>query len=127
MTDPLRLFPQIVGTFSPDEAILQIQHIEEEHGLEAIVVGWPVEEDGSEGKAVKRTEPFFNRLRKLFRSCEILKQDERYSSRRAAAALAEAGVKKKDRRAKGRLDTAAAVLILQDFLDERDRSVPSNS
>lgn len=118
MTDPLGMFPQPVGTFSPDDAIGKLEEVESVHRISAIVVGWPLTESGEEGKAIRRVKPFFNRLRKHFRHAEVIRQDERYTSQRAAEALVAAGVKKKDRRAKGRLDTVAAVLILQEYLQE---------
>ncbi|MDX1439757.1 MAG: Holliday junction resolvase RuvX [Rubricoccaceae bacterium] len=118
LTDPLRLFPQPLGTFTPDDAIEELRRVEKQHGIDTIVVGWPLTEDDEEGEAVKRVLPYFNRLKKVFAKTTVVKQDERYTSRRAAEALVEAGVRKKGREEKGRLDTAAAVLILQDYLDE---------
>lgn len=74
--------------------------------------------DGTEGRATERVQEYVNRLKKAFPSVPISKFDERSSSRRATAALAEAGVKRKARGQKERIDAAAAAVILQDFLDD---------
>lgn len=118
ITDPLKLFAQPLGTFSPDEAVLQLIELHERDGLEAIVVGWPLTEDGEEGKATRRVQPFIGRLGNRLPGVRVVRQDERQTSRRAVRALVVAGTKKKARREKGRIDTAAAVLILRDYLDE---------
>ncbi len=118
MTDPLRMFAQPVGTFSPDEAVARLKQLDLDEGIEVIVMGWPLTEDGDEGEAVRRVEPYFGRLNNALRGVQIVRQDERHTSRRAVQTLVEAGIRKKARREKGRLDAAAAVLILQDYLEE---------
>lgn len=118
LTDPLRMFAQPLGTFSQDEAVAQLMRVLAQDGLETVVVGWPLTEDGQEGKATRRVEPYFGRLRNALPGVTVVKHDERFSSRRASAVLVASGVKKKARREKGRLDAAAAALILQDYLDD---------
>ncbi len=123
MTDPLRLFAQPIGTFSPDDALARLVELHKSEGLEAIVIGWPLMESGEESKATRRVEPYFGRLKNTLPDVDVVRQDERGTSKRAAEALAAAGVRKKARRDKGRLDSAAAVLILQDYLEDCGGSV----
>jgi putative Holliday junction resolvase len=118
VTDPLGLFAQPLGAFTPEEAVAVLRRLHADDGLEAVVVGWPLQEDGAEGKATRRVEPFVGRLRNALPGVAVVKQDERYTSARAAEALVAAGVRKKARRQKGRLDAAAATFILQDYLED---------
>lgn len=118
VSDPLRLFAQPLGTFSPEDALAQLDRIAREEGLSTIVVGWPLTEDGEEGVAVRRVVPFFNRLRKRFPGASVVRHDERFTSARAVDALVEAGVPRKRRRERGRVDQAAAAIILQEYLEE---------
>ena len=118
MTDPLRMFAQPIGVFSPDDALTRLVELHATEGIETVVVGWPLMESGEAGKATRRVEPYFGRLKNTLRDVSVVRQDERHTSRRAAEALVAAGVRKKARRKKGRLDAVAAVLILQDYLDE---------
>lgn len=118
VTDPLRLFAQPVGTFAPGEALLAVVRLHAEHGLEAVAVGWPLDEDGTEGAAVARIRPFLGRLRKALPGVRVDVQDETGSSRRALDALVEGGTRRSARREKGRLDAAAACVILEDYLRE---------
>jgi len=118
VSDPLRLFAQPVGTFDPDEAVSKLVTIADRDGIETIIIGWPLTPHGTEGIAVRRVIPFANRLRKRFPEVDIIRRDERHSTQRAMETLVQAGVTKKGRAAKGRLDQAAAALILEEYLAE---------
>lgn len=119
VSDPLLMFAQPHGTYDADETVERLVRLEADPGIEAIVVGWPLTLDGREGKAVEFVRPFVNRLRNRFPGIRIITWDERFSSERAKGALVDAGVKKKDRRSKNRINAAAAAVILQEYLDER--------
>lgn len=118
LADPLGLFAQPFGTFSPEGAVEALTRLHAEEGLAAVVVGWPLTPEGEEGRAVERVRPFFNRLRRVLPGVEIVAWDERFSSRRAAEAIRSAGVRRKGRRDRARRDRAAAAVILQEYLDE---------
>lgn len=118
ISDPLKLFSIPVGTFAPRDALKEVSKIRENEGIEAVVIGWPLTIEGEEGEATERVQRFINQLKKAHPGVPLYKVDERYSSRRAMSALVEANVKMKARRQKGRIDSAAAAIILQDYLDE---------
>lgn len=119
ITDPLRLFVRPVGTYSPEEAIRVLEGLLADEAIEAVVVGWPLRKDGSEGEAVVRVRPFVERITQAAPGISIHRQDERYTSRRATELLVRPDVKPKHRRKRsGRVDAATAVLILEDWLEE---------
>ena len=119
VTDPLRLFARAVGTFVPPEALRELQRIHARDGIEVVVVGWPLTEEGEEGEAVARTKPFITRLHRALPGVEVQVQDERYSTQRAREALVAHGLsRQKRRKEKGKVDAAAAAIILQDWLTE---------
>ena len=115
VADPLRLFAQPFGTFSQAEAVEQLRRLQAEDGLAVIVLGWPLTETGEEGKATARVQQYANRLRNALPGVEIVKWDERYTSELAKEKLREAG----GRHTKGRVDAAAAGVILQEYLDSQ--------
>lgn|SRR5690554_2909865 len=122
IADPTRMFAQSHGTFSPKEALAELARIHEAERIAILVIGWPLELDGSEGPAVGRVKGYLKRLRGVLPEAELVRWDERFSSKRAARILVEAGVRKSQRRKKGRLDQAAAAVILQEYLDENHPS-----
>jgi putative Holliday junction resolvase len=86
----------------------------DEEGLASIVVGVPRRLDGSPNAMTPRVEVFATRLHGRTRLPVIL-QDERLSSIEAESRLAASEPSWRAR--KGRLDAAAAAVILQDYLD----------
>lgn len=119
LADPLRLFAQPYGTFSQDEAVARLRTLHAEQGLAVVVVGWPLTEAGEEGAATHRVQQYINRLRKVLPGVDLVKWDERYTSELAKEQLKEAGPRAKPDR--GRVDAAAAGIILQEYLDALKR------
>ena len=127
MADPFRMFAQTIGTYTPKLALVELKQIHRDSGIELVVIGWPLTLDDEENKVTRFVHEYIKRINKTLRGVPVVKYDERYSSRRASAALVEAGIKKKARGKKGRLDAAAAAIILQDYLDEtRSRDTEEN-
>lgn len=90
---------------------------DDDDGLAAVVVGWPRRLDGAPTHQTAAVEAFGRALEQRT-GLRVVLQDERLSSHAADERLAERGVR--DWRArKRRLDSAAAAIILQDFLDTR--------
>ncbi len=121
VADPLRLFAQPHGAFGPAAAVEALRRIDAQGGgIETIVVGWPVLPDGTEGAATARVQQYANRLRNAFPHVQVVTRDERHTSEMARDAIRAFGVKRRGhpKRDKGRVDAAAAALILQDYLDE---------
>lgn len=88
-----------------------------EEGVERIVIGLPLHADGSEGEQAAAARAFGERLAAL--GHDIVYADERLTSWEAGEQLTEAG--RRPERASGELDSAAARLILQQYLDVRAR------
>lgn len=82
-------------------------------GADAVILGLPRNMDGSEGRQATAARRFGDRLVAL--GLSVTYQDERLSSWEAGREFAAAG-RQPDRRS-GELDSAAARLILQDYLD----------
>lgn len=91
------------------------------HELEVtqVVIGWPLELNGREGRATKKVEAFLVKLRLSFEDAEIeiVKWDERLSSVGGVNLLREAGLDAKAQRHV--LDQVAATQILQSYLDSQ--------
>jgi putative Holliday junction resolvase len=96
---------------APDPAaVLALARTE---GVDAIVLGLPRNMDGSEGPQAATARRFGDRLIAL--GLGVTYHDERLSSWEAARELAAAG--RRPARRSGELDSAAARLILQEYLD----------
>ena len=101
-----------------------IQHAPDGPGLVGErVVGLPRRLDGTPDELTARVHSFAESLRARV-TPPIVLWDERLSSREAESRLAE---RYRDWRSrKARLDAAAAAIILQEYLDDRQRRLPDD-
>ena len=118
-----KLSPVALQGDAPGLAAAEITRLaSEEDGVSSIVVGLPCHLDGSPSAMTARVTAFAAELGRLT-GLPITLQDERLTSREAEGRLAV--TEKNWRVRKGRLDAAAAAIILQDYLDVRPgRPVP---
>ena len=84
--------------------------------VQELVVGYPLNMNGTVGFKAKEVDTFIAELEKRFR-LPIQRVDERLSSHSVKQGLL--GQKKKPSRQSGEIDSRAAALILQDFIEER--------
>ena len=88
-----------------------------ERDVARIVVGLPLEMDGNAGPMAETVEKFCAKLEATV-DLEIVRWDERLTSVAAERAVREMGGRKgTKKRKKGHLDTIAACLLLQAYLD----------
>lgn len=116
-TDLLKTIASPVGTYNPEEALIKISEMVQSDRVERFVIGWPLTLQGVEGSSTQMVERFIQKLNISFPDIPVSKVDERYTSTRAHEIMIEAGVPKKKRRNKNRVDRIAAAVILQSYLD----------
>lgn len=117
-TDLLRTNANPVGTFTPRNSYKEIERqIENEGPIIGIVVGWPLTPQDVPTHSTRLAGDFIRHLQKKYKDIPVYKMDERYSSKHAMEYMIESGIPKGKRHVKGRLDQAAAALILQEFLE----------
>jgi putative holliday junction resolvase len=119
VSDPLGVIARGVGVLERRRTLAsEVCRMASELGAGTVVVGMPFTLKGGKGEMALEVEAF---IAELQRTCglAVVTVDERFTSATAADTLIEMGVPKMKRREKGRIDTMAAALILQDFLDNR--------
>jgi len=87
-----------------------------EHEVSTVVVGLPLNMDGSQGPQAEKVLRFVEALRRRT-AVPVITRDERLTTVEAHERLREAGLGWRAR--KRVVDQAAAVVILQEYLDER--------
>ncbi len=101
---------------SDDEAIGKLKRTISEIQPSALVIGYPVNANGTMGEACRKVDAFVLRLTKIFDG-PIHKVDEYGTSEEAADVVHAHGMKIGKKKA--RIDRLAAVIILRRFLDEQ--------
>lgn len=119
VTDPLQIIATGLDTVHPKDIIDFLKKYLETEQAELFVVGEPRQMDGTPSQSAPHIKGFINTLKKHFPGIPVERADERFTSKMAAAAVAQSGLKKSDRKNKERIDTISATIILQSFLESR--------
>ena len=116
VTDPLKIVAGNLAT-APTHTLMQFikDYIAREQ-VERIVIGQPTQLNGEPSESMRYITPFVNRLRKELPDMPVVMYDERFTSTIAHQAMIDGGMKKSDRRDKSRVDSIAATIILNDYL-----------
>ena len=95
----------------------QLAAVIEKRKVHEIIVGYPLNMDGSVGTRAKEVDAFAQTLEKRF-GLPVHKVDERLTTHAAKEEILAVHGRRPER-SSGELDSAAATLILRDFLEER--------
>ncbi len=114
---------ETVPATDQERAIARIREIIVERGIRDVVVGLPLHMNGEEGEAVGKVRRFAKRLREVIsEEIQFHEVDETLTTKDAMAKLHAAGRNEKNSRSI--IDQAAAVEILQRWLDEQADAFP---
>ncbi|MDE6721232.1 MAG: Holliday junction resolvase RuvX [Bacteroidaceae bacterium] len=119
VTDTLQMIANGLATVETRELEKFLIDYMEKENVSAIVIGKPTQMNGENSENMKRIEPFFNRLKKLFPDKEVLYYDERFTSVLAHQAMLQSGIRKKARQDKALVDKISATIILEDYLQSK--------
>jgi putative Holliday junction resolvase len=98
------------------EDVASLATLCQELRIEALVVGLPLNMDGTEGPQAKKVREFAEKLAEVVK-VPVFYVDERWTTKEAERAMREAG--EQPSREKEKVDALSAVLILQAWLESR--------
>ncbi|MFH0838476.1 MAG: Holliday junction resolvase RuvX [Patescibacteria group bacterium] len=109
-------FPRDFLEYSDEKDLLDhLKKLCEEENVIKIILGLPIQMDGTFGERAKKTQKFFDKLKKTMPRINIDLFDERLSTEFAVKSLRGQGIKAKDQ--KGKRDALSAQIILQNYLN----------
>lgn len=118
VTDPLQIIATGLDTVHPKDIVEYLHKYLLTEAVEAFVIGEPKQMDGTPSESAQHVKGFTTILKKSFPLIPQYRVDERFTSKIAQQAIMQSGLKKQDRRNKERVDTIAATIILQYFMEE---------
>ena len=101
-----------------DRLLDEVVNLVKELEIEAIVLGFPKNTNNTIGPKGELSLEFKDKLEKLI-NIPVILQDERLSTKSAIDMLIQGNVSRRDR--KKVVDSVAATIILQTYLDRRDK------
>ncbi len=120
VTDPLQIIATGLDTIHPKDIVEFLKKYLSTEQVELFVVGDPKQMNGSPSQSAQHVKGFVTILKKNFPEMPIEMMDERFTSKMAAATIAQSGFKKSDRQNKNRVDTISATIILQSYLEKKN-------
>ena len=120
VTDELQIIAGPLTTVNSHDIIAFLKDYFSKEHVELIVVGKPTQMSGEDSESMVYVTAFLKNLKKQFPDYPVELVDERFTSKNASLAIAQAGLKKKVREDKALIDKVSATIILQHFLTARD-------
>jgi putative Holliday junction resolvase len=120
LSDPLGITAQPAGHLDrkgKPKIVESVRELVAEHGVTRIVVGLPLRLSGEAGPEAADAEAFAQSLRDAIPEVAVDLWDERLTTAEVERMMIAADVSRKKRRRK--VDTLAAVVILQSYMDAR--------
>ena len=107
----------IVHNGNDKTVLARLDDIINEYKISTIVVGMPVNMDGSKTERVEKTEKFIHKLKCKYNKIKIETVDERLTTVQAHRTMNELGIKPKNK--KNLVDTISAVYILETYINRK--------
>ena len=116
VTDSLRIIASALTTVETPTLLQFLKDYCTREQVDIFVVGKAMHRDGSPSESMQYIEPFVAKLKETFPDKEVVRIDERFTSKMAFQTMIDSGLKKKQRRDKGMIDQIAATIMLQDYM-----------
>jgi putative Holliday junction resolvase len=123
LSDPLGIIAQPIEALKNDSSLfIHLQQLSARENLKLIVVGMPFNLKGQRAQKADEVQKFIELLKAKL-DIAVVVWDERFTTTIAHQTMLAMGTKKKERQKKnGRIDSMAAAIILQGFLDNTKHS-----
>ena len=116
VTDPLKIIATGLCTVETQKLLPFLKEYFAREAVELVLVGMPTNWDDSATHATPMVQQFIRAFQKAFPAIPVKEVDERYTSKLAAQAMLQMGLKKKQRQNKALVDEIAATIMLQEHL-----------
>ena len=121
ITDELGITAQGLETINHngnDKVVLaKIEELTQKYQISTIVVGMPINMNGTKTERVEKTQKFIHKLKCKFNKIKIQTVDERLTTVQAHKTMNDLGIKPKNKRKI--VDTISAVYILETYMNSR--------
>ncbi|MCW3467498.1 Holliday junction resolvase RuvX [Chitinophaga nivalis] len=119
VTDPMQIIASGLTTVATHDLIPYLKKYFAAEQVETIVIGEPKNLDGNDTHATPLVAECIRIIQKNFPQINIVKVDERFTSKMAFQTMIDSGLKKKDRQNKALVDEISATIILQEYLHHK--------
>lgn len=120
-TDDLQIVASGLDAVETQNLMSFLKNYLTENKVETLVVGLPIDLRGQVSEIETEILFFIDQFNKEFAGIKVERFDERFTSKMASFYISKSGKNKKQRQSKGLIDKVSATLILQNYLDTKQR------
>lgn len=120
-TDDLQIIASAVDTIETLKIFEFFKNYFSLNNVEGIVVGLPIDLKGNMNEIETEISIFVKNFQTAYPEIEVFRLDERFTSKMASYYISQSGKSKKKRQEKGLIDRVSATIILQNFLEQKQR------
>lgn len=121
VTDDMQIIASGLDTVETVMLLDFLKRYFSEHKVETVVIGLPTDLKGNISEVENDIRAFIEQFSSAFPEIPVERFDERFTSKMASFFISQSGKSKKDRQSKGLIDKVSATLILQNFLDQKQK------
>ncbi|OWK74203.1 Holliday junction resolvase RuvX [Flavobacteriaceae bacterium JJC] len=121
VTDDMQIIASGLDTVETKDVFVFLQKYFSQNTVDAIVVGLPTDLKGNLSEIEEDIVQFIEKFKTEYSGVEIHRFDERFTSKMASFFISQSGKSKKKREEKGLIDKVSATIILQNFLEQKQR------
>ena len=119
VTDELQIIASGLTTIPSETAIVFLTTYFSKENVSKVLIGEPKQMNGEPSESTPIIEKFVTAFKIAFPEIQIVRVDERFTSKMAFKTMIDSGLKKKQRQNKGLVDEIAATILLQDYLTRK--------
>lgn len=120
-TDDMQIIASAVDTVDTAKVFDFFKNYFQLNRVESLVVGESKDLQGNMNDIEVEISIFVAEFRRLYPEIKIFRIDERFTSKMASFFISQSGKSKKKKQEKGLIDRISATLILQNFLEQKER------
>lgn len=117
VSDPLRIIAGALTTVETRQLEKFLADYFSKNDVDTIVLGKPVQMNGSPSETMRYIEPLAARLRRTYPDKDVVLYDERFTTVLAHRTMIESGMGRMARRDKAVVDRISAAIILQSYME----------
>lgn len=119
VTDEMQIIASGLTTVPSETAITFLKDYFTKEKVECVLIGEPKQMSGAPSESTAVIEAFVQKFGEAFPEMQIVRVDERFTSKMAFQTMISSGLGKKQRQDKGLIDEISATIMLQDYLSAK--------
>lgn len=117
VTDPLGMIAGVLATVETPRIFDFLNEYLTVNDCNRLVIGYPLTLRNEPAEVTREIDRFIERFASLYPYIEVIKYDERFTSKLAFDTILASGVGRRKRRDKAVIDRISATIILQNYLE----------